>query len=257
MMVSALPEPVRLALEGDVRVPDAVRGQVGRDRSRTVRAARPGRRGPAAAAPGRWRRSRARPGPARRRAPRTPAAARSARPGSATRSRACAPRTRAGRPRRSTTPPRRTPRPFGPPSAPSRRHRGQRGPAARRAAADAEPVAVRLARLGQRQRGRHRVLHVHHAPLAAQPLAVGPAVAGRPAVVDVDDADAAAGEEGLLQVEQADDAARWARRAPTRRTAGSSPVGPRSPPGWPAGRRGRARPRPNGPVSSAGRGAGR
>ena len=81
---------------------------------------------------------------------------------------------------------------------------GQRGPAAGRAAADPEPLPVRLARLGQGQRGRHRVGHVHDAPLAAQPLAVGAAVPARPSVVHVDDADAAAGEEGLLQVEPGD-----------------------------------------------------
>ena len=87
----------------------------------------------------------------------------------------------------------------------ARRHRGQRGPAARRTAADAEPLAVRLARLGQGQRGRHRVGDVHDPPLAAQPLPVGPAVPARPAVVHVNDADAAAGEEGLLQVQPRDD----------------------------------------------------
>ena len=58
--------------------------------------------------------------------------------------------------------------------------------------------------VGQRQPGRHHVLHVHHAPLHAQPLPVAAAVPGGPAVVHVDDADAAAGEVGLLQVEQAD-----------------------------------------------------
>jgi hypothetical protein len=81
------------------------------------------------------------------------------------------------------------------------RHRGQRRPAAGRAAADAEPLAVRLARLGQRERRRHRVGHVHDAPLPAQPLPVGAAVPARPAVVHVDDPDAPAGEERLLQVE--------------------------------------------------------
>ena len=83
----------------------------------------------------------------------------------------------------------------------------------------------RPGRLGQRHRGGLGVLDVDDAPLAAQPLPVQPAVAGRPAVVDVDDPDAAAGEVRLLQVEQADRVARSGRRAPTPRTAGSSPAG--------------------------------
>ncbi len=69
---------------------------------------------------------------------------------------------------------------------------------------------VCLAGLGQGQRGRHHVGHVHDAPLAAQPLAVGAAVPARPAVVHVDDPDAAAGEEGLLQVEPGHDMGRGA-----------------------------------------------
>src|SRR2546430_1347416 len=72
-------------------------------------------------------------------------------------------------------------------------------------AAETERFAARLARLGQPQRGRHRVGHVHDPPLAAQPLAVGPAVPARAAVVHVDDSDAAAGEVGLLQVMTGDD----------------------------------------------------
>jgi hypothetical protein len=80
-------------------------------------------------------------------------------------------------------------------------HGGERGPPARRAAADGEPLAVCLARVGQRPGGGRHVVHVHHAPLPAQALPVGAAVSARPAVVHVDDPDAAAGEIRLLQVE--------------------------------------------------------
>ena len=83
-------------------------------------------------------------------------------------------------------------------------HGGQGGPAPGRVPADAEPLPVRLARLGQRERGGDHVGHVDHAPLAAQPLPVGPAVPARTAVVHVDDPDAPAGEERLLQVEPGD-----------------------------------------------------
>ena len=81
-------------------------------------------------------------------------------------------------------------------------HRRQRRPAAGRAAADRQPGAVGLAGVGQRPRGRDRVLHVDDAPLTAEPLPVAAAVAGRAPVVDVDDAYATAGEIRLLDVEQ-------------------------------------------------------
>ena len=80
---------------------------------------------------------------------------------------------------------------------------GQRSPAAGRAAADGEPGRVRVLGLRHPLRGGDRVLHVHNAPLTAQPLAVLAAVAGRAAVVHVDDADATAGEVRLVQVEHA------------------------------------------------------
>jgi hypothetical protein len=80
-------------------------------------------------------------------------------------------------------------------------YRRQRGPAAGRAATDAQPLGVRFAGLGQRGRGGGAVGDVHHAPLAAQPFPVSAAVAGGAAVVHVDYPDAAAGEVRLLQVE--------------------------------------------------------
>ncbi len=51
-------------------------------------------------------------------------------------------------------------------------------------------------------RCRDAVLDIDDPPHLAQRLAVGPAVTGRAAVVDVQDADAAAGEVSLLQVER-------------------------------------------------------
>ncbi len=78
---------------------------------------------------------------------------------------------------------------------------GRAGPAARAAAADGEPVRVGGA-FGDQPFGDGRaVLDVDHAPLLAQPVAVGAAVAGGAAVVDLGDADAARGEVGDLQVE--------------------------------------------------------
>ncbi len=73
--------------------------------------------------------------------------------------------------------------------------RAQHGPAARAAAGDRHPRAVDLAGVGQRARGVDRVVGVHDAPLAAQPVAVLAPVARAAAVVDVDDGEAAAGEE--------------------------------------------------------------
>src|SRR5690606_27907683 len=80
---------------------------------------------------------------------------------------------------------------------------GQRGPAAGAVAADGQPARVGEALLDQRPGGGDDVFDVHHAPLAAQPFPVGAAVAAGAAVVDVDDADAAAGEVGPFQVEGA------------------------------------------------------
>lgn len=72
-----------------------------------------------------------------------------------------------------------------------RGERGGRGPAAGAAAPDGEPVAVggALVREGQGDSG--AVLDIHHAPLLAQPLAVGAAVSGGTAVVHLGDTDAA------------------------------------------------------------------
>src|SRR5271170_6957678 len=81
-------------------------------------------------------------------------------------------------------------------------HRRERGPAAGRAAADAESLAVRLARFSDCEGSGSGVGDIDHAPLPAQPLSVGAAVPARAAVVDVDDPDAPAGEVRLLQVEQ-------------------------------------------------------
>ena len=80
-------------------------------------------------------------------------------------------------------------------------HRCQCGPAARRAAADGQPGRVGAGRFRHPPRSSDGVLHVHDAPLAAQPLPVLAAVAGGAAVVHVDDPDAAAGEVRLAQVE--------------------------------------------------------
>ena len=69
------------------------------------------------------------------------------------------------------------------------------------------------------------VLDVDDAPLPPQPLAVQAAVAGRAAVVHVDDADAAAGEIRLLQVEQRRSSARSGPPCTQTTYGGSSPAG--------------------------------
>src|ERR1700685_826415 len=67
--------------------------------------------------------------------------------------------------------------PPSPPPAPLPGFWGaRRAPPPARPAADAEPLPVGLARLGQREHGGHHVGHVHDAPLPAQPFPVGPAV---------------------------------------------------------------------------------
>src|SRR5690606_5241617 len=76
-----------------------------------------------------------------------------------------------------------------------------RGPAAGAAAAQGEPVAVGGALGGEGQRDGGAVLHVDHAPLLTEPVAVRAPVSGGAAVVDLGDADAARGEVGDLQVQ--------------------------------------------------------
>ena len=71
------------------------------------------------------------------------------------------------------------------------RERAQRGVAAGRAAADREPGGVDVAARDQVSRRRLAVLAVDDAPAAAQEAAVGGAVARGPAVVHVDDREAA------------------------------------------------------------------
>ena len=73
--------------------------------------------------------------------------------------------------------------------------RGEGGVAAGAAAADEQLARVRLAAGGERLGGGGAVLDVDDAPAAAQRLAVGAAVAGAAAVVDVDDGEAARGPE--------------------------------------------------------------
>ena len=87
-------------------------------------------------------------------------------------------------------------------------------------------------------------------------FAVGPAVPARPAVVHVDDPDAAAGEEGLLRSSRG---TTCEVGPPCTHTmyGGRSPSGPRDRGVGLAGRRSRARPNPTGPVSRAARGTGR
>ena len=73
--------------------------------------------------------------------------------------------------------------------------RGERRVAAGAAAADREPPAVDVAARDQEARRGDDVVDVDDAPAAGEALAVGAAVAGRAAVVDVDDREAAAGPE--------------------------------------------------------------
>src|SRR5579862_2580795 len=61
----------------------------------------------------------------------------------------------------------------------------QHGVAARAAAADGHAVGVNVASLRQIARAVDAILHVHDSPLSLQALAVGAAVAGAAAVVDV------------------------------------------------------------------------
>src|SRR4030095_14143703 len=73
------------------------------------------------------------------------------------------------------------------------RQRGQHGVAAGRATADAEPGGVGPPPVGQGACRGEAVGHVHDAPAVAQQLAGGTGVAGRAAVVDVDDRETTAG----------------------------------------------------------------
>ena len=73
-----------------------------------------------------------------------------------------------------------------------RGERAQGGVAAGAAALDHEPGAVGEALLDHRQRAVGAVVDVDDAPAALEPLAVGPAVAGAAAVVDVEHGVAAA-----------------------------------------------------------------
>ena len=81
------------------------------------------------------------------------------------------------------------------------RQRRERRVAAGAAAARDEPRGVRLPRRHQ-VRGRiHGIAHVHDAPLAVQPLAIGAAIAGAAAVVHVDHGEAAGRPELHFWVE--------------------------------------------------------
>ncbi len=80
--------------------------------------------------------------------------------------------------------------------------RGQGGPTSGAAAANGQPLAVRLSGFRESLGGGHAILDIDDAPLTAQPLAILAAIAGRAAVVDVDHADAAAGEVCVLEIEQ-------------------------------------------------------
>src|SRR4029453_6533979 len=71
--------------------------------------------------------------------------------------------------------------------------RGQRRVAPGRPAPDAEPVGVDPALLAQPPGSGLAVVEVDHAPVALELVAVGPAVADRSAVVDVDHGEAPAG----------------------------------------------------------------
>ena len=211
------PEPVALALVLDVRVRDAVRGERVADRlglrrrhDRVLRALQEQQRHPE---PLRVRQRR----PVDVQLPRPRAAARPGRRGSAPRSRECR-RPARGRPRRrSGRCPRRTRRCAT--SAASTVHPPAEPPAMASRAGSARPL------LGEARRGRGDVLDVDDAPLPAQALAVGPAVPAGSAVVDVEHADAAAGEVRDPPGCRAADGAPSARRGRSTRYGGRSPSG--------------------------------
>ena len=81
------------------------------------------------------------------------------------------------------------------------REQGQHRVAARAATAHGHSRGVDAPGGRQRIDGRHRVLHVHHAPGAVQVLAVGAAKPRAAAVIDVDHREAAARPELLARVE--------------------------------------------------------
>ncbi len=83
--------------------------------------------------------------------------------------------------------------------------RRQHRPPSGRATLDRETVGVGQARVGEAADGRDGVLDVDDAPLSAQPITVLAPEAAGPAVVDVDDADAPAGEVGVHQMHRGRD----------------------------------------------------
>src|SRR5690606_18921726 len=79
---------------------------------------------------------------------------------------------------------------------PAARERRQHRPPAGGAAADRDAGRVGAAGLSQTASGGQNIIDVDNAPLPVEPLAIVAAVAGRPAVVDVEHADSSAGVEG-------------------------------------------------------------
>src|SRR5260221_9116604 len=71
--------------------------------------------------------------------------------------------------------------------------RAERGVPAGAAAADRQPVAVHQPARDQILRAVDAVVQVYYAPLPVEPLAIGAAVAGAAAVVDIQQGEAAAG----------------------------------------------------------------
>ena len=97
-------------------------------------------------------------------------------------------------------------------------HIGERQGAHRRvpagaATTDEEAFAVGVATLDQELGGVQAIVQVHDAPVAVQPLAVGPAVARGTAVVHIDHAEPAGGEELQTEIERGGGRARRAAMA--------------------------------------------
>src|SRR5207247_490757 len=75
------------------------------------------------------------------------------------------------------------------------RERGEHRIAARTGTDDRHPVGVRKTAPGEREGAIDAVVDVDDAPLPIQPMAVFPAIAGRAAVVHVEDGEPAAGPD--------------------------------------------------------------
>ena len=71
------------------------------------------------------------------------------------------------------------------------------------------PSGCHLAQLDQIARAVYAVVHIHDAPLAVEPLLVGPAIAGAATVVYIQDCDLAAGPILHPEIEDRSCGARW------------------------------------------------